>query len=127
MLWPHSNIATYCDTHHLLTPRNGRRKFRSPVHVPSIVLQCTSRTPSPSASIAQVLRGPEWSTVTWIRSCRPPTRLYPHHSSVLTVAPERHDPSTNSPSSSALADSTTSRRISPDSRPTTPATGGRSL
>ena len=52
MLWPHSNIATYCDAHHLLTPRNGRRKFRSPVQVPSIVLQCTSRTPSPSASIA---------------------------------------------------------------------------
>ena len=68
MLCPHSNIATYCDRHHLLTPRNGRRKFLSPVHVPSIVLQCTSRTPSPSASIAYVLLEPEWSTVTWIRS-----------------------------------------------------------
>src|SRR3954454_3255373 len=68
MLWPHSNMATYCDRHHLLTPRNGRRKFLSPVHVPSIVLQCTSRTPSPSASIAYLLFEPEWSTVTWTRS-----------------------------------------------------------
>src|SRR3954462_6923262 len=46
ILWPHSNIATYCDSHHLLTPRNGRRKFLSPVQIPSMVLQCTSRTPS---------------------------------------------------------------------------------
>jgi hypothetical protein len=55
------------DSNHLLTPRNGRRKLRRPVHVPSIVLQCTSRTPSPSASIAQVDLGPEWSTVTCTR------------------------------------------------------------
>src|SRR6476469_8511188 len=34
MLWPHWNIATYCDSNHLLTPRNGRRKFRNPVQVP---------------------------------------------------------------------------------------------
>jgi hypothetical protein len=33
-----------CDGHRLLIPRNGRRKFRGPVHVPSVVLPCTSRT-----------------------------------------------------------------------------------
>src|SRR5512132_1346805 len=42
----------------LVTPRNRRRKFRSPVHRPSCVLQCTSRSPSPSRSSAQVPWGP---------------------------------------------------------------------
>src|SRR3954466_3565439 len=119
--------ATYYSSCHLLPPRNGRRKFRTPVHRPSIVLQCTSRTPSPSASTAQVLLGPVWSTVRWTRPCRPPTRLYPFHSSVLTTVPSRHAPSTTAPNSPPLAVSRTSIRTSPDSRPTTPATGGRSV
>src|SRR5215203_4390381 len=99
-LAPHSNIATYCCKYFLLTPRNGRRKFLSPVHSPSSVLSCTSRTPSPSSSRAH---SPTlWHTVTWPRpSAGSP--LYPPHSSVLTVAP------------GFVASSTT------------PQTGGRSL
>src|SRR5262245_35788279 len=127
MLWPHWNTATYCARYHLLTPRNSRRKFRRPVHSPSCVLQWTSRTPSPSRSNAQVPLGPEWSTVTWVRRRCFPTRLYPFHSSVLTVTSSKQASSRTSSSSAPLADAITSRRTSPDSRPTTPATGGRSL
>ena len=42
----------------MLTPRNGRRKFRTPVHSPSSVLQCTSRTPSPSSVQSPRALGP---------------------------------------------------------------------
>lgn len=51
-LCDHSNIAMYPTRYHLLTPRNGRRKFRNPVHIPFIVFTCTSRPPSPSSSRA---------------------------------------------------------------------------
>jgi hypothetical protein len=51
-LCAHSKTATYCARYFLWTPRNGRRKFRKPVQIPSMVLQCTSRTPSPSSSRA---------------------------------------------------------------------------
>src|SRR5215469_17699531 len=54
-------------------------------------------------------------------------RLEPFHSSVFTVAPSRHALSTTSSSSTLLAVSMTSSRTSPDSRPTTPAIGGRSV
>src|SRR5262245_4271655 len=127
MLCPHWKAATYWARYHSLTPRHGRRKSLSPVHRPSGVLQCTSRTPSPSRSRAQADFGPEGSTVRWIRPCRPPTRPYPRHSSVSTVAPSRQVPSMTSSSSAPPADARTSRRTSPESRPTAPATGGRSL
>src|SRR5258707_7236752 len=112
MLCPHWTIATYCDSNHLLTPRNGRRNVLTPVHVPSIVLQCTSRSPSPSASIAQVLLGPVWFTVTCTRPCRPSTRLYPTHSSVFTTVPEMQVPATNSPNSPEPDELRTSSRTS---------------
>src|SRR5262245_54062231 len=44
-------------------PAERPQEVPHPVHSPSSVLQWTSRTSSPSASIAQVLLGPEWSTV----------------------------------------------------------------
>ena len=49
-LYDHWKMMIYCSRYSLLTPRNGRRKFHSPVQIPSMVLQCTSRTPSPSSS-----------------------------------------------------------------------------
>src|SRR5512147_465742 len=54
-------------------------------------------------------------------------RLYPFHSSVFTVVSPRHALSTTSSNSTMLAVSITSNRTSPDSRPTTPAIGGRSV
>ena len=75
---------TYCYKYALLTSGNGRRKFRSLVQIPSRVLQCTSRTPSPSSSRANSPR--LWLTV----ACPRPQRangLYPFHSSVYTIAP----------------------------------------
>src|SRR4051812_40997843 len=54
-------------------------------------------------------------------------RLEPFHSSVLTVVSPRHALSTTSSNSTMLAVSITSNRTSPDSRPTTPAIGGRSV
>src|SRR5271157_2727505 len=83
-LYDHCNMMIYCSTYSLLTPRNGRRKFRSPVQIPSMVLQCTSRTPSPSSSRA-------YSPWLWLTvACQRPRRasgLYPLHSSVYTIAP----------------------------------------
>ena len=49
-LYDHWKMMIYCSRYSLLTPRNGRRRFHSPVQIPSMVLQCTSRTPSPSSS-----------------------------------------------------------------------------
>src|SRR5215467_4444415 len=54
-------------------------------------------------------------------------RLEPFYSSVFTAVPSRHAASITSSSSTMLAVSITSSRTSPDSRPTTPATGGRSV
>src|SRR4051812_15697793 len=85
MLLDHSNILTYCSRYILLTPRNGRKKFRSPVHSPSRVLQCTSRTPSPSSSRAH--SPAPWLTVAWPRPAAS-SGLYPFHSSVYTIAPD---------------------------------------
>src|SRR3954467_8155941 len=53
--------------------------------------------------------------------------LYPFHSSVLTVVPSSVVHSMTSSSSAPSLWSSTSERSTPDSRPTTPAIGGRSL
>ena len=125
MLWPHWNIATYWARYYLLTPRNGRRKFRRPVQIPSSVLSWTSRTPSPSSSRAHSPVG--------VADRRVPA---PHLRQPAVAPPlvgVDHRPLQGRPVHAVLqrlADPnapTTSRRTSPDSRPTTPATGGRSL
>src|SRR5438067_2480829 len=61
-LCAHWKTATYWPRNHLLTPRNGRRKVRTPAHSPSQVLLCTSRTPSPSSSRAHSPRPRAWRT-----------------------------------------------------------------
>src|SRR5512135_1688622 len=89
-LWPHWNTATYCARYHLLTPRKRLGKIRSPVHRPSRVLQCTSRTPrrpGPAPRCPSGLSGPPPDGHG--DASRPP-RLYPFHSSVSTVVPSRH-------------------------------------
>src|SRR5271157_4756048 len=118
-------MMTYCSKYTLLTSRNGRRKFRSPVQIPSKVLQCTLRTPSPSSSRANSPR--LWLTV----ACRRPQRasgLYPFHSSVYTIAPGpvagRTVASTNSSAPLPLPTRTHSR---PLVRPTAAGTAGRSV
>ena len=118
-------MMTYCDKYALLTPRNDRRKFRSPVQIPSSVLQCTSRTPSPSSSRAN---SPWlWLTV----ACPRPLRLsglYPFQSSVWTIAPGavagRTVASTNSADPLRWPTRVQSRLLC---RPITPGTGGRSV
>jgi hypothetical protein len=118
-------MMTYCSKYALLTPRNGRRKFRSPVQIPSIVLQCTSRTPSPSSSRANSPR--LWLTVACPRPRRP-SGLYPFQSSVNTIAAGlvagRTVASTNSADPLRWPTRVQSR---PLCRPTTPGTGGRSV
>src|SRR5215218_7994419 len=87
-LWDHSNIFMYCSRCTLFTPRNGRRKFRSPVQSPSSVLQCTSRTPSPSSSRAHSRSA--WQTVAWRRPI-PEGRVLqavPEVEQLRAVAPE---------------------------------------
>src|SRR3954469_7666849 len=124
-LCAHSKMITYCSKYTLFTPRNGRRKFRSPVQVPSSVLQWTSRTPSPSSSRANSPR--LWLTVAWPRPRRP-SGLYPFQSSVYTIAPGtvagRTVASTNSADPLRWPTLSQSR---PLSRPVTPGTGGRSV
>src|SRR5262249_26758340 len=121
---PHWKMAMYSSRCHLLTPRNGRRKLRNPVQIPSRVLLCTSRTPSPSSS-----RAPSrslWHTV----PCPRPVaaiRLYPVASSVYSVTPGGVVRSTTSVSVAPSTDSTTCRCKPLLSRPTTPLTGGRSF
>ena len=66
-LCAHSKMATYWSKNHLLTPRNGRRKFRTPVQIPSIVVLWTSRMPSPSSARAHSRWPGVWQTVTWAR------------------------------------------------------------
>src|SRR3954466_7838427 len=108
----------------LLTPRNGRRKFRIPVHSPSSVLSWTSRIPSPLSSRAH-------SPATWqtVACCRPlsGSPLYPPHSSVKTITIGQVARLTTRRSVSPSACSATVNRTWPPSRPTTPQTGGRSF
>src|SRR6266508_2727245 len=83
-VWSHWKMPTYSSRYHLLTPRNGRRKFRSPVHSPSQVLLWTSRTPSPSSSRAHSRGTAVWHTVAWPRPDAA-TQAYPPHSSPYNV------------------------------------------
>src|SRR5262249_13047403 len=117
-------MATYWYRYTLFTPRNGRRKFRRPVHSPSSVLTWTSRIPSPSSSRAHSPR--TWQTAARDRpiSGNP---LYPHHSSVLTVTMGQLARRTTASHVSPSDRSVTLSRIAPLSRPTPPQTGGRSF
>src|SRR3954467_5246165 len=118
-------MMTYCSKYTLFTPRNGRRKFRSPVQIPSSVLQWTSRTPSPSSSRANSPR--LWLTVAWPRPLRP-SGLYPFQSSVYTIAPGFVAGRTVAPpNSAAVLRRPTRNHTRPLSRPDTPGTGGRSV
>src|SRR5947209_6843356 len=118
-------MMAYCSKYTLFTPRNGRRKFRSPVQIPSSVLQCTSRTPSPSSPRANSPR--LWLTVACPRSLRP-SGLYPFHSSVYTIAPGRVAGRTVASTSSAeVLRWPTRNHTRLLARPTTPGTGGRSV
>src|SRR5215471_14992699 len=124
ILYPHSKMATYWYRYFLFTPRNIRRKFRSPVHSPSIVFTWTSRTPSPSSSRAH-------SPAAWQTTSRAQPvsaiRSYPRQSSVLTTAGGSAAPRTTPLSVSPSECSVTVSRTAPRGRPTTPQTGGRSL
>src|SRR5262249_43858705 len=117
-------MATYWYRYTLLTPRNGRRKFRSPVHSPSGVLTWTSRTPSPSSSRAHSRTA--WQTVARSRPIAG-SPLYPCHSSVLTLAIGQLAFRTTRRRVASSECSVTVSRTCPLSRPTTPQTGGRSL
>src|SRR5919202_4523615 len=119
-------MATYWLKNHLLTPRNGRRKLRNPVQMPSSVLSWTSRMPSPSSSRAHSRRPGVWQTVAWDRPVAG-SRLYARHSSVLTVASGRVWVSTKGCKVARSLRSHTWSRIWPLVRPTTPAIGTRSL
>src|SRR5947209_6587736 len=116
-------MATYWYRYFLCTPRNGRRKFRSPVHNPSIVLQCTSRTPSPSSSRAHSPAA--WHTDDRGR-CIAGKPLYPCHSSVFTCVVGSVARRTTRSSVGLSEFSTTDSLTWPLVRPTTPQTGGRS-
>jgi hypothetical protein len=118
-------MMTYCPKYALFTPRNGRRKFRSPVQIPSSVLQCTSRIPSPSSSRANSPR--LWLTVACPRPWRP-SGLYPTQSSVFTIAPGLVAGTTVASTNSAevlLRPTRNHARLL--CRPATPGTGGRSV
>src|SRR6266852_2170583 len=101
-------------------------KFRRPVQMPSMVLQCTSRIPSPSSSRAHSRSPGVWHTLAWARPLSGKW-LYACHSSVYTVAVACVRSSTKGWRVSRSLWWQTSKRISPLSRPTTPATGGQSL
>src|SRR5262249_39350924 len=104
--------------------RNGRRKFRSPVHSPSWVLLWTSRTPSPSSSRAH--SPAPWQTED--RGCPvSASRSYPRQSSVCTRPGGSLASRTTRLSVPESACRSTDIRSRPLSRPTTPQTGGRSL
>src|SRR5262245_21926445 len=124
VLCPHSKITMYWYRYTLLTPRNGRSRFRAPVHSPSAVLVCTSRTPSPSSSRAH-------SPASWLTAARShPTsasRAYPRHSSVFTSAGAVTASRTTGLRASDPEVRVTVKRSWRLSRPTTPHTGGRSL
>src|SRR5919199_6910001 len=125
-LCAHSKMATYWLKNHLLTPRNGRRKFRNPGQIPSIVLSWTSRTPSPSSSRAPSRRPDVWQTVGWARPVAG-RRSYACHSSVLTVASGCVWASTKGCKVARSLWAHTCKRSWPLSRPTTPAIGTRSV
>src|SRR5919199_6039770 len=125
-LWAHSKMATYWLKNHLLTPREGRRKLRNPVQIPSSVLSWTSRIPSPSASRAHSRRPGVWQTVGWARPVAG-RWSYACHSSVLTVASGRVWASTNGCKVARSLWAQTCKRIWPLTRPTTPALGTRSV
>src|SRR5262249_45173547 len=119
-------MPTYSSKNHLLTPRKGRKKFRSPVHKPSRVLLWTSRMPSPSSSRAHSRCPGVWHTVACARPVRA-TQAYPLHSSVYSTTSGRVAWPTNHCKVAASTVSATHNWISPVSRPTTPSTGGRSV
>src|ERR671932_1247026 len=119
-------MATYWLRNHLLTPRNGRRKLRSPVQIPSNVLAWTSRSPSPFASRAHSRSPGVWQTVAWALPVAP-RWAYACHSSVLTVASDRVCASTKGCKVARSLWAHTCKRIWPLSRPTTPAIGTRSV
>ena len=125
-LCAHSKMTTYWCKNHLLTPRNGRRKFRRPVQIPSIVFVWTSRMPSPSSSRAHSRCPGVWPTVAWARPVAG-RRSYARHSSVLTVASDRVWASTKGCKVARSLWSQICKRICPLSRPTTPAIGTRSV
>src|ERR671932_190311 len=77
-------MATYWLKNHLLTPRNGRRKVRTPVQMPSSVLSCTSRMPSPSSSRAHSRWPAVGQPVGWLRPVAGKWS-YACHSSVSTI------------------------------------------
>src|SRR3954447_17197552 len=108
----------------LFTPRNGRRKFRIPVHSPSSVLTWTSRIPSPSSSRAHSCTA--WQTVARDLPIAG-NPLYPHHSSVLTTTIGQLARRTTASSVAPSDRSVIVSRIRPHSRPRTPHTGGRSF
>src|SRR4051812_23065486 len=124
-LWVHSKMATYCARYFLATPRKRRSRFRSPVQMPSIVLQCASRTPSPSSSRAYSGFGRACLTFTRVRPADG-SRSYATHSSVWTVHPSAVNPTTSGCSVARSCRRVTASRTFPVSRPTTPSTGGRS-
>src|ERR1700733_8674171 len=107
-------------------PRKGRRKLRSPVQNPSAVLTWTSRIPSASRSLAHTRAPGVWQTLTRVRP-EFSTRLYPLHSSVLTVAFGALKSSTWGCKSTMRLEARTCSRACPVSRPKAPTTGGRSL
>src|ERR687886_1588695 len=119
-------MATYWLKNHLLTPRKGRRKLRTPVQIPSSVLSWTSRIPSPSASRPPPRRPGVWQTVGWERPVAG-RWSYACHSSVLTVAPGCVCAATNGCRVARSLWWHTRRRIWPLARPTTPAIGTRSV
>ena len=128
MLWPHWKIATYCARYHLLTPRNGRRKFRSPVHSPLHACCSAPRAPRRRRRPAPTRLGPEWSTVAWPRpspghpAVPPPLVGVDRRPLQAVVACDQPPPASAGPSCRRPPGGPR-----PTRRPTTPATGGRSL
>lgn len=117
-----SKIAASWARYALLTPLYGRRKFLSPVQIPSGVFQCTSRprprrrpAPAPAARVrpSRARTHPTAAARTPpTRPCRPPPRAGPPRTAETgSASPER---------------GATRRRIRPLTRPTAPGTGGRS-
>src|SRR3954451_12529340 len=108
----------------MATSSSTALRIATPVHNPSGVLSWTSRIPSPSSSRAH--SPAVWQTV----ACDRPiagSPLYPHHSSVKTLAIGQVARITTPRSVSPSVCSATVSRTFPPSRPTTPQTGGRAF